>query len=181
MIWRAFRKPSRSPNTDAWWRTADAVAVSPVAAAIDRLAHDALPHDSSDPSHADEAERQVEMLEGLRALRQLADQPSLPIVVTQHRVIGTDTCHYVAPVTLPGEAGAGGKLFVTSARLIFAGGSVTAWPWHRVRDVVRRERDVIVTATGGVALHVQTNTFADALCVCMLCARLRATAGGHPS
>jgi hypothetical protein len=181
VIWRAFRQPSRAPNTDAWWRTADAVAAAPGGAAIDRLAHDALPHDSTNPAHADEAERQQEMIDGLRALRLLTDQPAVPIVVTQHRVIGADTCHYVAPVTLAGESGAGGKLFLTSARLIFAGVSVTAWPWHRVRDVVRRERDIIVTATGGSALHVQANTFADALCVCFLCGTLRHSPGTGPS
>lgn len=121
MIWRAFRKPSRTPHTDAWWRTADAVAASPVAPAIERLAAEALPRDSADAAHADEAERQQEMIDGLRALRVLADVDTLPVIATQHRVIGGDTCHFVAPVTLAGDAGAGGKLFLTSARVIFAG------------------------------------------------------------
>lgn len=181
MIWRAFRKPSRSPNTDAWWRTADAVAAAPVGAAIDRLAADALAPHGADAAHADEAERQQEMIDGLRSLQQLAALPALPVVVTQHRVIGSDVCYRVAPVTLAGEAGAVGKLFLTSARLIFAAGAVTAFPWHRVREVVRRDRDVIVTATGGAALHVRANNYADALAVCFLAGRLKAGSGVSPS
>ena len=105
------------------------------------------------------------MIEGLRALLTFCSEP-LPIVQTQHRAIGTDACHVIAPVSLAGDAGSAGKLFVTSARLIFTGSRPLAWPWHRVRQVVRQERTLIVVAAGAAEpLHVQCNSFGDALVI----------------
>ncbi|MFI5178276.1 MAG: hypothetical protein ACHQO8_06925 [Vicinamibacterales bacterium] len=112
----------------------------------------------------DEAERQEEMIDGLAQVLGVVAAPALPVVVTQHRVIGTDVCHFVAPVSLTGNVSVPGKLFLTAERRIFAGGRVQAWPWHRVHDVIRAGRVLAVVLTGGTeGLRAQCNTYGDAL------------------
>jgi hypothetical protein len=165
---RSWRKSSSATVDAAWWRDADAIAAQPDAATIEALAR-AVP-DASDAS--DEAERQHEMIEGLRQLAEVAAQTELPAIATQHRVIGDDVCYWVAPVSLPGETGAAAKLFVTSARLVLSAGRVRAWPWHRVSRLVRQGRDLIAVVAGVPdPLHVQCNTYGDALVVAHLAAR----------
>jgi len=174
---RSWRKTSSSAVDASWWHEADAIAARPDLGAIDRLAR-AVP-EAADAS--DEAERQHEMIEGLRQLADVAALSALPAIATQHRVIGGDACYWVAPVSLPGETGAAAKLFVTSARLVLSAGHVRAWPWHRVSRVLRQGRDVIAVVTGVPdPLHVQCNTYGDALIVAHLAARaipLRAASG----
>ena len=104
------------------------------------------------------------MLAGLDALATLAAEP-LPVLTTQHRVIGADTCHFIMPVTLADGVPAPGKLFVTSARLIVAAGGSRAWPWHRIRSVTRAGRELLVNGAGDATLRIICNNFADALVV----------------
>lgn len=112
----------------------------------------------------DEADRQGELLEGLDRLAELRATSALPEIPTQHRVIGTDRCHFMAPVSLVGPSAVSGKLILTSHRAIFVGTAVVAWPWHRVRVIVRADRDVILTVAGATALFaVRCNTYSDAL------------------
>lgn len=176
---RSWRKSSSAAVDVSWWREADAIAARPDADAIDRLAR-AVPEAIA---ASDEAERQHEMIEGLRQLIDVAAQSALPAIATQHRVIGDDACYWVAPVSLPGETGAAAKLFVTSARLVLSAGRVRAWPWHRVSRVVRQGRDLIAVVAGVPdPLHVQCNTYGDALIVAHLAARAappRAASGDH--
>ena len=142
----------------------------PTAQALDAL-HASVARTSDD---LDEAERQEEMVDGLRQLLAVAETPDLPVVVTQHRVIGTDACYFVAPVSLTGEVAAPGKLFVTANRLIFASGKVQAWPWHRVHEIVRAGRSIGVVLNGGSeGVRLQCNTYGDALVVWHLAGRLR--------
>jgi len=160
LIWRVFRKSHPSTPDAAWWRRAEDAAATPTPEAIDALARD-LAASAAPP---DEAERQDEMLGGLRDLAALAAAAALPIVATQHRVIGADTCHLIAPVSLGADAGAAGKLFLTSTRLVFVSGRPTAWPWHRVRKVTRTGRDLIVIAAGEQeAVLLRCNTYGEAL------------------
>jgi hypothetical protein len=158
MMWRVFRKARPvAPDRSTWWDEADAVAAAVTEEAIDQLARKAA-------SAADDAEREAEMIEGLRDLLTVLETGELPTVATQHRVIGTDICHLVAPASIVDLSGAAGKLFVTSNRLVFAAGSVRAAPWHRVRGVARAGRDVLVTIAGvGEPLHLRCNTYSDAL------------------
>ena len=122
----------------------------------------------------DEAERQEEMIDGLRQMLVIAETADLPVVVTQHRVIGTDVCYFVAPVSLAADVAAPGKLFVTANRLIFASGRVQAWPWHRVHEIVRAGRALGVMLSGGSeGVRLQCNTYGDALVVWHLSTRLR--------
>ena len=116
------------------------------------------------PLDLDEHERRDEMLDGLQLLVALSDGAPLPVLETQHRVIGADVCHFVAPATLVLDVSAPGKLFLTSQRLIFASGRVQAWPWHRLRDVLRQDRELFISVAGADAIvRLQCNTFGDAM------------------
>lgn len=120
----------------------------------------------------DLAEGQEEFLDGLAALMPLQAGPALPIVDTQHRVIGGDACHFLTPASLADQVDAGGKLFVTSARVILATGSVQSWPWHNVSAVQRLERDVILVLRGRPPVHLRLNSYEAALVTAHLAERL---------
>jgi len=170
VIWRAFQRSSPpSLNVAGWWRNAQAAADSPSADAI-RALRQSMVTSAQSP---DEAERQEEMIDGLEQLLALAGG-ALPILETQHRVIGADVCHLAVPCGLAGGVETPGKLFLTSARLIFSGGRVQAWPWHRVRQVVRAER-ALLFAIAGVPdeIQINCNTYGDALAAVYLAGRLR--------
>jgi hypothetical protein len=170
VIWRVFKKSPSLPSNDSWWRDAERTAESPHRTAIDDLAARITAHEH-DP---DEAERQEEMIEGLRQLELIAAAEVLPVVVTQHRVIGADRCHFVTPVSLTGDVSTPGKLFLTGERLIFAGPRVSGWPWHRVRDFARTGRHLVVVGNDGAeAMQLQCNTYGDALVIVHLAKRLK--------
>jgi hypothetical protein len=170
VIWRVFRRSSTNARAESWWRDAEQAASAPTSAAVDAL-HAGVVRATDD---LDEAERQEEMVDGLRQMLTIAETPDLAVVVTQHRVIGTDACYFVAPVSLVGDVAAPGKLFVTANRLIFASGKVQAWPWHRVHEIVRAGRALDVVLTGGSdGVRLQCNTYGDALVVWHLAGRLR--------
>jgi len=178
MPWSLFRR-SRDDRSLAWWRDADRVAAEPSA---ERIA--ALRTSMASPDTApDEADRQAELVEGLDRLLELAAAARLPEVVTQHRVIAGDRCHFIAPASLVGPTAVAGKLLLTSSRAIFVGATVTAWPWHRVRGVVRQDRDLVLTILGSDLLVVRCNTYGDALEAGFLAGRLAAAGsanGGRP-
>jgi hypothetical protein len=113
------------------------------------------------------------MLEGLTQLVELATAASLPVLETQHRVIGADRCHFAVPATLLLDVSVPGKLFLTSNRAIFAGGRVQTWPWHRLRDVARQGRDITLVMAGADAVvRLQCNSFGDAMTARHLALRL---------
>jgi hypothetical protein len=171
MLFRAFRRsPDSPPDDDAWWRDAGAAERAPVPESVAALRARMVSPDRS----PDEAERQEEMLDGLERLRDFALSVELPVLATQHRVIGHASCHFVAPASLSGQIDSPGKLFVTSQSLVFAGGRVLTWPWHRVRSIVRDGRAIIVTIAGAEdAVHIVCNTYGDAMAARYLAARLR--------
>ena len=159
------------PDTSAWWREANALAGRPVA---DRLA--ALRAQTIDAGKApDIAELQDEMIDGLERLLALAGEPVLPVIATQHRVIGDEVCHFIAPVSLIEQVDASGKLFATAQRLVFAAGTVRQWPWHALASITRVERDVVIDLRGRPeTARLRTNTYGDALLLIALAERLRA-------
>ena len=123
------------------------------------------------PPLADDVEMEEEMLDGLRHLLELERELAaarLPAVDTTHRVVGADRCHFSAPVSLPDDpAQPTGRLLLTSARAVFAGGARTpAMPWSGVRDIVQTGRDVIFVSTrgDGEGQRFRCNSFAEALC-----------------
>ncbi len=164
-----FGRTPVGPDTTVWWRQADALASSE-----DTI--DLTPLRASLVTGADdERERQEEMLDGLDALASLRAAAHLPVVTTQHRVVGTDTCHAILPVTATGEAPGPATLFLTSARVILMRGHTRAWAWHRVR-LVRTGRDLAIVVTGtDHADVVHCNSYGDALSAVHLAEHFRNT------
>ena len=179
MFWRLFRgrmwpvgRSAASPPNEnaAWWRDANAASAEPTPEAISRL-HDLMASPTGAP---DENERQEEMIEGLRGLLALTDNGHMPVVPTQHRVIGTDVCHFVVPAALVDPSNVAGKLFLTSGRIVFAGSSVVSLPWHRVHRIDRADRDLAIMIAGTVnEIVIRCNTYGDALAALHLAKRLR--------
>ena len=161
------RRESAQPDVSEWWRTANALASAPTVQGIHALKASIVSGDVV----PDMAEAQDEMPEGLEALVALS-QSDLPVLDTQHRVIGTDTCHYIAPASLIDQVDAGGKVFVTSARMIFASGTVLSWPWHQIATVQRQERDLLVDLKGRPGVRLRLNTYEAALVIAALVGRL---------
>ena len=116
----------------------------------------------------------MEMLDGLEQLTSLAGRDPA-VVQTQHRVIGSDVCHMVAPACLVGLTDHPGKLFLTSRRLIHVGDTVRAWPWHRIGGVDRTERALEITILGATdTINLICNTYGDAMAAAHLARRLQA-------
>lgn len=174
MFRRLFgRAAPPQPDTAAWWREASTLAESPDASRID-----ALRVAMCDPGAApDIAEEQLEMIEGLERVYALGLLPALPVVATQHRVIGQATCHFIAPGSLIDQVDAPGKVFATNTALVFASGAAGAvkqWPWHAISAVTRVQRDVVIDFRGQPsAARLRMNTSGDALVVVALAERLR--------
>jgi hypothetical protein len=161
------RRESAQPDVSEWWRSANALTTAPTGEAISALKATALSADAA----PDLAEAQHEMLEGLEALLDFR-HADLPVLDTQHRVIGADTCHFIAPASLIDQVDSGGKVFVTSARVIFVGGTVLSWPWHQIAGVQRRERDINITLKGRAPVGLRLNTYEGALVIAALIGRL---------
>lgn len=161
------RRESAQPDVSEWWRTANALTSAPTAEGIHALKASVV----SDEIAPDVAEAQHEMLEGLDALMAFA-HADLPVLTTQHRVIGTDTCHFIAPASLVDQVDSGGKVLVTSTRIIFAAGTVQSWPWHLIARVRREDRDLLVDLKGRPAVHLRLNTYDAALVIAALVGRL---------
>jgi hypothetical protein len=160
MPWSLFGRSRDDRPHQSWWLRADALTSDPSAQGIAALRQSMATVDDS----PDEADRQGEFLEGLERLAALRATTTLPDIPTQHRVIASDRCHFIAPVSLVGPAGVAGKLFLTSNRAIFVGTSVVSWPWHRVRAIARHDRDLVLTIVGGADLFaLRCNTYGDAL------------------
>jgi hypothetical protein len=135
----------------------------------------------------DDAEIEREMLEGLEhlvALRGSVAAGALPVVETGHRVVGTDTCHFTAPSSMPDEPSQpGGRLLLTGARAIFVGGAkALTVPWHAVVEVLDQDRDVVLVRHDRATLYrFRCNVYADALTAAYLArhlARRQRRAGG---
>jgi len=171
MFRRLFgRKLPVQPDTSAWWRDANALAAHPDAERLPALRATVVDAASA----PDAAELQEEMLDGLERLIALISNESLPVIATQHRVIGTEACHFIAPVSLIEQVDTAGKLFATAERLVFAAGTVRQWAWHSIAAVTREERDAVIDLRGRPsAARLRTNTYGDALIIAALAERLR--------
>jgi hypothetical protein len=130
------------------------------------------------PPLEEDLEMEEEMLDGLRQLVELNERlaaASLPTVETSHRVLGSDLCHFIAPVSMPDDpAQPTGRLLLTSVRAVFAGGARTpALPWHAVREVIQTERDLLLVRHGADdGYRFRCNSFADALCAAAIARHL---------
>ena len=127
----------------------------------------------------DDVEVELEMLDAsdaLAGLERTLGGGHLPVVETRHRVIGTESCHFAAPASLPEDTSqASGRVLFTATRATFVGGGRTsATPWHAVHEVLRSERDVLlVRADHTPAAHFRFNTYADAVSAARLARHFR--------
>ena len=109
------------------------------------------------------------MLSGLEDLVQLqaaVASKGFPILETGHRVVGVDRCHFSVPASMPDDASQpSGRLILTNARAIFAGGArATTMPWHAIADVLQQDRDVILVRHDRDTFYrFRCHVFADAL------------------
>ncbi len=172
MAWSFFRKKPDvpDPRIELWWRDANANLLRPTQAAVEDLRPRLVTADNA--VNLDERERQEEMLDAIERLIGVWDAAAMPVLDTQHRVIGTDVCHFMAPVSAPDHGDAAGKLFLTSERVVFAGGASIAWPWHRVRRATRHERDIVFEGGDALTLRLRCNNYGDAALAAMLAERL---------
>jgi hypothetical protein len=167
---RGRRGDNNGRKLDIWRNKWQGASAAPDAAAVVALTADleslGLPEE--------EIEIEREMIEGLDQLVRLQAAlaaEGLPIVETGHRVVGTDTCHFSAPSSMPDDpAQPSGRLILTGARAIFAGGArALTLPWHAVTEVVQQGRDVVLVRHDRETLHrFRCNVFADALCAALL-------------
>jgi len=134
----------------------------------------------------DDVEIEREMLEGLGRLSELtklAEDGPLPAVETGHRAVGSDTCHFTAPASMPDEPSQpSGRLLLTSSRAIFLGGTGATAGWHTLGEAMHADRDVLLVRHDKQRLYrFRCNTYGDAMEGAFLAARLikrrRAAAG----
>jgi hypothetical protein len=147
----------------AWARAAgdsasDVVALAGLRARLDQL------------SGREDVEIEREMLDGLEqalSLTSAIKDRGLPALATGHRVVGTDTCHFIAPASMPDDAAQpSGRLLLTNARAIFVGGGrgLTV-AWHALARPAQTERDLVLVRRDGSALYrFRCNSYGDALC-----------------
>ena len=130
----------------------------------------------------DDNEVELEMIDALERLALLVSETAggLPVVETQHRVLGGDRCHFTAPASLPEDPSQpSGRVLFTGARTFFVGGNhPQPVAWHAVRDVIHAERDVLlVRADGTAAAHFRFNSYGDAVAAAFLARRLKGAKG----
>jgi hypothetical protein len=159
------RAPAEDRRLHEWRDAWAQAAAGPGADRIERLRTDldafGLPED--------DVEIEREMLDALDERETLAStlrESGLPVVETQHRVVGAERCHYTAPASMPDEPGQpGGRLLLTSGRAIFVGGANgLAAAWHMVGDAQHVDRDIVLVRADRDQLYrFRCNTFGDAL------------------
>jgi hypothetical protein len=162
--------PARSSWHDDWRAACAAPTVEGIASLEAALAALGIPDE--------EAEIEREMLDGLSqltTLRETVSSGALPTIDTGHRVVGTDTCHFTAPSSMPDEPSQpGGQLILTSARAIFVGGGkAISVPWHAVAEVADQNRDVLLVRHDRTTFHrFRCNIYADVLAATFLARHL---------
>lgn len=94
-------------------------------------------------------------------LRSTIETTGLPVVDTTHRVVGGDTCHFIAPAFSADRPDESGKVFLTNRRLLFAAGKLTSIGWSTVAAVREAQRDLVIVAHGGHLVQFRFNSFVD--------------------
>jgi hypothetical protein len=178
MGWMDWLRGSRAGNNGNrvgdWHRAWAEAAADPDTARFARL------RESLEALHApdDDTEIEREMLEGLEALLTLKasmDDGALPVVETGHRIVGSDRCHFSAPVSRADDpAQPTGRLFLTERRAVFAGGpSAVTMAWHGVAEVLHSDREIVLVRLDRETFHrFRCNSFSDAMCGAFIGRRL---------
>lgn len=177
MHWlRRLLGSTRGGSAAAQWRQDWSAAAAALDEAAVRTLRDRLALLGRGPD--DDLEIEQEMLDGLEQLLRFAAHAAahgLPTVVTGHRIVGADRCHFTAPVSMPDDAAQpSGRLLLTNTRAVFVGGArgVTL-PWHAVAEPVQNDRDLILVRIDGTALHrFRCNSYEDVLLAAFVARRL---------
>lgn len=124
----------------------------------------------------EDVEIEEEMIDAARraiALEREIDSTGLPVLTTNHRVVGMDACHFSAPASLVDDGSQpSGRLLFTSSRGIFVGGpKLIQIPWQSVRDAQDHERDIRLIR-GAEAIRFRCNTYGDAIAGALIARRL---------
>jgi hypothetical protein len=136
------------------------------------------------PPIADDIEIEEEMLDGLERLIALTGDLAdgrLPHLETSHRIVGTDACHFSAPVSMPDDAAQPtGRLLLTGTRVVFAGGArPTTLAWHATGEVMQADRDVLlIRSDRETAYRFRCNNYGDALIAAAIARHLAGRARG---
>ena len=158
-----MRKPKGDPRLEAFHREVAAACEAVDTASVGRLRarREAL------GLTEDEAAIELEMLDGLEDLAAFTAEVArdgLPVIETQHRVLGADRCHFWTPAFLPDKVEASGKLFFTEHRFVFVGGGVTSVPWSSVSRLARDGRDLVMAVPSRDAVYrFRCNAFSESL------------------
>lgn len=126
----------------------------------------------------EDVEIEREMLDALERLTEVTSRVSsegLPALVTGHRVVGGDVCHFSSPVSMPDEPSQpSGRLLLTGARAIFVGGANgAAVAWHAVAEVHCQSRDLVLVRRDRERVYrFRCNSYADALVAAFLARRI---------
>ena len=173
--------PDLDPRLAAWRASWNGAAGSGDVGALAALRQQLNDLDLPD----EEIEIEREMLAALQDLGELIESvqvAGLPALATGHRIVRDDRCHFVAPASMPDESSpAAGQLLLTNRRAIFVGAVARSIAWHRVREVLQQERDLVLLATGPDALiRFRCNGFSDALRAAFI-ARTLTTTGRGPA
>lgn len=157
------RRPKRDPRLDAFHQEVAAACDAADGSTLERL----LARRVELGLGEDEAAIEIEMLEGLRdfvLFRAGVEREGLPVLDTQHRVLGADRCHFWTAAFPPDRVESGGKLFLTGTRLVFLGGGVQAVPWHAVSTIGRDGRDLVfVVPSRDAVFRFRCNAFGEAM------------------
>jgi hypothetical protein len=164
LFWRRANERAEQHETQAW-TTAWHQAVR----ARDETALQMLEVQTAQRRDAGrDVELEEEMIDGARRAIALARDiaaAGLPTLLTSHRVVGTDACHFSAPASLADDpAQPSGRLLLTASRGIFIGGpKLIQIPWHSVKDAQDRERDILLIRGADEGIRFRCNTYGDAL------------------
>ena len=119
-----------------------------------------------------------EMLEALEHMVDFVAEVArhgLPALPTGHRVVGSDVCHFSAPVSMPDDpAQPSGRLLLTNTRCIFVGGARgMSVPWHAITRPRQAHRDLMLIRSDNTALYrFRCNSFEDAICAAFIAGQL---------
>jgi hypothetical protein len=118
----------------------------------------------SDEDAALELEHVQGLLEALDLREHMEQGDPLPVIKTAHRAIAGETCHFLAPASLPdGLMDQGGKLFLTDQRILYLGSSCRTAAWRDVTEVRDHERDLLFTVRPLDLLRFRCNSYVDTL------------------
>jgi hypothetical protein len=163
--WPWRRTPSEDPRLSEWVRRWTAAAATLDPASAQQLRRELESFGLSD----EDVEIEREMLDALEDGAALASElarSGLPALDTGHRVVGHDRCHFTAAVSMPDEASQpSGRLLLTNARAIFAGGAhAVSTPWHMIGEARHVDRDlVLVRTTRDRVSRFRCNSFSDVI------------------